>query len=272
MSHATNTPGDSPRAEDASGPPGAAGPAAPSQPIALLLPALFGLTIAAQLVSLAFGRADEELRFAQIALPSVLFLSVLTLPLAGIGIALGRQIGLGAPLLAAVLARAPGAVGKLKRDTLLAALSGLAVGGLLLLLRTITGPYLPPELPAFGHRGAIGGLAVSLGAAVAEEVWFRLGLMTPLVWLVTRVTGDRVVRPQVAWPVIVVTSLAFAMAHLPQLASYGAGSSFAVAGTILGNSIVGTLYGWCYWRRSLVAAMVAHFAVDVVLHVVPALA
>jgi membrane protease YdiL (CAAX protease family) len=52
--------------------------------------------------------------------------------------------------------------------------------------------------------------------------------------------------------------------------SYGAASPFAIGGTIVGNSVVGVLYGWSYWRRSLVAAMVAHFAVDVVLHVLPA--
>jgi membrane protease YdiL (CAAX protease family) len=35
---------------------------------------------------------------------------------------------------------------------------------------------------------------------------------------------------------------------------------------------VGLLYGWCYWKRSLIAAMVAHFSVDVVIHVLPAMA
>jgi membrane protease YdiL (CAAX protease family) len=35
---------------------------------------------------------------------------------------------------------------------------------------------------------------------------------------------------------------------------------------------VGVLYGWCYWRRGLLAAMVAHFSADIVLHALPALA
>jgi membrane protease YdiL (CAAX protease family) len=75
----------------------------------------------------------------------------------------------------------------------------------------------------------------------------------------------------VVWPVIGITSVAFGLAHLPQLTSYGAASPFAIAGTIFGNSVVGVLYGWCYWQRSLVAAMIAHFSVDVTLHVLPAL-
>lgn len=74
-----------------------------------------------------------------------------------------------------------------------------------------------------------------------------------------------------AWSIIVITSLGFGMAHWPQLVSYGAGSPVAMAGTLFGNGVVGILYGWCFWRRSLLAAMVAHFSVDVVLHVLPAL-
>ena len=57
---------------------------------------------------------------------------------------------------------------------------------------------------------------------------------------------------------------------LPQLVASGAGSPFATGGTVLGNIAVGTLYGWCYWKRSLIAAMAAHFAVDFMIHVLPA--
>jgi membrane protease YdiL (CAAX protease family) len=174
-------------------------------------------------------------------------------------------------LIAALLSRQPGSSQQLLEDARLAGVLGLILGGLLLLVRLISEPYLPPELPAFGHRGAIGGLSVSVGAAVAEEVWFRLGLMTLMVWCVARSLGHREARPIVAWPIIVLTSVAFGMAHLPQLMSYGAGAPFAIGGTIVGNSVVGILYGWLYWRRSLIAAMVAHFSVDVVLHVLPAL-
>ena len=242
-----------------------------SQPFVPLLLVLFGATVMAQLLSLAFGRANQELSFAAMVLPSVLFLSVVTLPLAASGLVMGRQIGLGAPLIAALLERRHWVLQRLKKEVLLAALLGLALGGLLLLVRVVSAPHLPAEMPKFGHRGVVGGLAVSLGAAVAEEVWFRLGLMTLLLWVGSRILGDREVRPAVAWPAIVTVSIAFGLMHLPQLTSYGAGSPFAIAGTIAGNSVVGTLYGWCYWRKSLLAAIVAHFSVDLVLHVLPAL-
>lgn len=245
--------------------------ALPAQPILPLAVVLFVLTVAAQLFSLAFGRVDESRSFSSMVLPSVLFLSVLTVPSVWLGLVLGRPIGLGAPLFAGLLTGERGSLTRAGRDAVLAAGLGVALGAVLLLVRYVSAPYLPPEIPAYGFRGALGGVAVAVGAAVAEEVWFRLGLMTLLIWGLMRLRGHDTIRPVVAWTIVVGTAVAFGLAHLPQLLSYGAGSPFAIGGTVLGNTAVGILYGWCYWRRSLFAAMIAHLSVDVVLHVLPAL-
>ena len=149
-------------------------------------------------------------------------------------------------------------------------LLGLSMGAALVLLRVLTEPYLPPEIPSFGHRGVLGGILVSAAGAVSEEVWFRLGFMTMLLWAFARLSGHKTIRPSLAWPVIVFVSVAFGLAHLPQLMSYEAGTPFAMWATIIGNSLVGTMYGWCYWRLSFVAAVIAHFAVDLVIHSIPA--
>ena len=188
-----------------------------------------------------------------------------------LGIWFGRQIGLGTPLLAALLQKQPGAWRNLLNDARIAILLGLLVGIALVLLRMVTTRYLPPEIPDFGHRGVIGGLLVSVAAAMSEEVWFRLGIMTMLLWSIARLSGQTRIHSSVAWPVIVLVSVGFGLAHLPQLNSYGAASPFAIWATIIGNSLVGTLYGWCYWRLSFIAAVIAHFAVDVVIHAFPAL-
>lgn len=226
-------------------------------------------TITAQLVGLAYGRVDEARSFSSVIVPSTVFLAVVTIPTAALGIVLGRLIGVGTPLLDDVLSGQPGSMQKLRKDVVVASLLGLIFGAVLLLTRAFTSDYLQ-ELPAYGHRGVTGGLAVSIGAAIGEEVWFRLGVMTLLLWAWTRLRGERSIQPIVAWSTIVLASVAFAMAHLPQLAYYGAMSAGAISGTIVGNAAVGILYGWCYWRRSLIAAMAAHFSVDLVIHVMPA--
>ena len=231
---------------------------------------LFCLTLISQLASLAYSTSAEGSEFLSSLLPSVVFLSVLTIPFAFVGLRLGNQIGLGAPLLSKLLANQSDSIQQLFADAKMSIVSGFVLGLLLVALRIALKPYLPAELPLFGHRGVLGGFLVSLGAAIGEEVWFRLGLMTILVWVITRLSPQKKANPRILWSVIIAISIVFGMAHLPQLASYGAASPFAVFGTIVGNTVVGVLYGWLYWKRSLIAAIIAHFAVDVAIHVVPA--
>ncbi|MBW4601070.1 MAG: CPBP family intramembrane metalloprotease [Calothrix sp. FI2-JRJ7] len=43
-----------------------------------------------------------------------------------------------------------------------------------------------------------------------------------------------------------------------------------VLNIIILNTLAGTLFGWLYWKRGILAAMIAHFGTDIVLHVIPA--
>ncbi|WP_230627594.1 CPBP family intramembrane glutamic endopeptidase [Roseiconus lacunae] len=225
-------------------------------------------TLVTQLCSLA---CTYDGRFLTVLVPSALVLSLITVPLAITGLSLGQRIGLGAPLLTSLLNRDPGSGRWLVTDAKLSISLGLSLGTLLLLLRYFALPFLPPELPALGHRGVLGGLFVSIGAAVGEEVWLRLGVLTILAWGFLWVIGSREVSQSVGWVSVVISAIAFAAIHLPQLASHGAANGIGIMATMAGNTVVGILFGYLYWRRSLLAAVLAHFAVDIVLHVVSAL-
>lgn len=232
---------------------------------------IYFLAISFQMMSLAFGRIDQSISFSSIAVPSLIFLSLLTIPAIWVGLVLRESVGFS--LLPGSGSGQSSRFSELSasKASAVAILLGILVGGLLLIIRHYSMPYLPPEIPSYGFRGIIGGLAVSFGAAVVEEVWFRLGLMTFLVWLLSRIFRSGEVNALIVWVVIAVSAFAFGLAHIPQLLSYGAGSIFAVSGTILGNMAVGILYGWCYWRLGLSSAMLAHFSVDIVIHVLTAL-
>lgn len=234
----------------------------------LPLVVLLSLTLATQLASVAYTSAQS---FSAVLLPSTVALLVVTTPLAALGLRLGSKIGLGTPLLTALLSRSPGAGRRLLRNTLRAFGLGLLVGLFLWMLRTVSVQFLPPELPELGHRGAIGGLLVSISAAVGEEVWLRLGVVTILAWLILRVQGQSELRPRVAWAAIVMAALIFGVIHLPQLAAAGAATPIGIAATMLGNTLVGIVCGWLFWQRGLIAALVAHFSIDLILHVLPAL-
>ena len=275
MNNESIAPRNAPRAES-----NESSPPAPHSRRSIFLPllAILLLTLVAQLGSLPYimGRAAQlpsatEHSFQFMAITTVIVVIVLTIPLAGLGLWLGGKVGLGAPLPTDLLTRRPGAGERLRRDAMLAVPLGLGVGVVVALIRMAVVPYFPPALAALEHPGAMAGLGAAAGAAVAEETWLRLGVMTLLAWPVARLLGHSEIRPRVAWPANVLAALAFGLIHLPQLAQFGTVEPVAIAGTMVGNGIVGVFCGWLYWRRSLVAAILAHFAVDLILHVLPAI-
>ena len=232
---------------------------------------LCGLTFAAQLFSLAYGRIDPQQSFNDIVFPSLFFLSLLTLPSCWFGVVIGSKLGLGAPELINILQKQAGAWKNIWFRIRWILPTAVIIGISLLVLREVTEPFLPAEIKPYGFRGVLGGFAVSVGAAVAEEVWFRLGLMTFLIWCVTKANKGKQPKDTLIWSIIVLSAVVFAAAHIPQLVSYGAASPFAIGGTMFGNTLVGVFFGWSYWRKGIMAAIIGHLTVDIVLHLVPAM-
>ena len=241
------------------------------RPVWVPLLILWAATVAGQMSHLAYVMSQVDHPFLAIAPYNILLVTILTIPAVALGLLLGKNIGLGAPTLVAIVRGEPGWLRKVLSDARIALFWGLALGLFLLGLRYGTRAYLPPELPALGHRGLLGGLLASISAAVGEEVWFRLGLMTLLFWIACRLRRSNEIVPVMAWALIILVAGLYGLAHLPQLTAYGATSPIAIGSTIIGNILAGSLYGWFYWQRGLFAAIVTHFSVDVVLHVLPAI-
>ena len=222
-------------------------------------------TILAQLANVYYQTILDESDFVSMLLPSLTFLTILTIPAIVIGLQLGKSVNV------SLYKPAGGETTWHKNPNLYPILSGILLGIILLVVRYFSSPYLPDEVPEYGFRGVLGGLLVSIGAAVGEEVWFRYGLMTLILWSIKRLFKISVLSDRLVWFVILVVGIAFGAAHLPQLISYGGGTNFALWGTMLGNVAVSMLYGWCFWKHGLISAIIAHFTVDIVLHVLPAM-
>ena len=135
------------------------------------------------------------------------------------------------------------------------------------------------QAPFYGQSGAgrrsgsddslVGPFRLGLGDATSTRIHERV--MTILARVLVRVVGKHGLTPGVAWMAIAISALAFGAIHLPQLATAGAATPVGVAATMFGNTLVGTVFGWFYWRHGIIAAMTAHFAVDLMLHVIPAI-
>ena len=190
----------------------------------------------------------------------------------GIGLTLGRRVGL------AVRRDAAEPLARYAR----AALIGAGVGGATLVLDLVAflplvreavlgGPVVggvgtPTELPALEAAGL--GLLASLYGGITEELLLRFGLLSLLVWAGWRLTG----RPEapgdrVVWAAIVLTALLFAVGHLGATAALFELTPAVLARMLVLNGLAGVVFGWLYWRWDLLSAIVAHFAADVVLHV-----
>ncbi len=234
-------------------------------PIWHQLLALFALTVVTQMSNIAFQKLANNEPFLPTVLPGLLFLSVLTLPSLFIGLTLGRKVGLG------LINRKTLEEGRIGGGLRFAVIAAIPLGLCMLALRWLLADSLPAELPAYGFRGPVGGLLVSAGAAVGEEIWFRFGLMTLLLYIASKMRHSALDTHTIPIIIILVVGFGFGLAHIPSVVAYGANTSFAVWATIGGNVAVAVLYGWCYWRYGLLSAITAHFSVDVVLHVLPAL-
>ena len=187
--------------------------------------------------------------------------AVLTLVAVFIGQLLAPKVGLGAPVVDALLTKS--SVEPALRHILpFAALAGL-VSALIVLAH---GAYVVPEI---ARASALGARLSSfemplvpklLYGGITEELLTRWGLLSAFAWLGWCVSG----RPEhpkssIFWIAIAASALLFALGHLPVLMVISPNPKpWLVAAVLLGNLIPGVLFGWLFWKKGIEAAMLAH--------------
>src|SRR4029077_8144789 len=115
------------------------------------------------------------------------------------------------------------------------------------------------------------GLA-SFWAPFAEEIVDRLFLLSLVAWLgmkLFRVSNEGRGRQVALWVAIVATALFFGWYHISNEQLFAATVPAIVAvRTVLIILPVGLAFGWLYIRRGLEAAILSHFVIDIIVHVV----
>ena len=178
-----------------------------------------------------------------------------------IGLRFGPRLGLGAPILEARLAggRCEDAANRLLTGVGLGVLMGAVGIGVALL----TADSIVTEGTDTQPFPTWAGLAMSVAAGIDEEIIFRLGLMTLIVWLMARMLPGEDGRARAAgmWIAVVISAVIFAASHPPPpgLDVFGAALPLATV-----RLVTAVILGWLYWRRGLESAMCAHFAYDII--------
>jgi CAAX prenyl protease-like protein len=202
---------------------------------------------------------------------------VLLAPAAGLGLLVARWIGLGAPYLESRLDGGPRPAEpwpSIVRPALFwATVTALLAFGVDAIFQHAFGVEFPaPEIHArIDVAWWRSGLA-SFWAPFAEEIFDRLFLLSLVAWLgmkLFRVRGEGRGRWAALWIANLATALFFGWYHIGNEQLFAATVPEIVAlRTVLIILPVGLAFGWLYLRHGLEAAILSHFVIDIIVHVV----
>ena len=183
-----------------------------------------------------------------------------------LGIVLGslfyKKVNLRLPIIESILCRKK--MPKLY-PMLIVGLGGGIFSGLLIILTTLSfQPYLPLEYLQLDQNYHANLAVRFLYGGFTEEIIMRFGFMTFTVWIAHKLFNS--LGSAVYWTGILLSSLIFALLHLPLLFALLEDPSPAIIWyVILANSFGGVVFGWLYWRQGLEMAMLAHILTHVAL-------
>jgi len=134
---------------------------------------------------------------------------------------------------------------------------GLLAGILVMLISFAFNSMIPQEFKNLESEVEITLLARFGYGGITEELLMRFGLMTFLVWGVSKITKR--LNNTVYWIGISLTSIIFALGHFPMIFHVVSEPSATILFySLIGNSIAGLFFGWLYWKKGLESAMIAH--------------
>lgn len=103
--------------------------------------------------------------------------------------------------------------------------------------------------------------ALAFESSILEEVVFRLFVLALVAWIATRLGA----RPPAAFGVgLAVSTLLFGAVHLPEWLALVPPGAGLIATVLALNGVAALVFGWFFWRRGLPAAILCHFAADLV--------
>jgi len=109
---------------------------------------------------------------------------------------------------------------------------------------------------------------VSFSAGITEEIMFRLGLMSLIITVIQFLKKAENPSNKIVWTGILISALFFGLMHLPFSKNFVELTPFTIGVTMIGNLITGSTFGWIFWKRGLLIAIITHITFDLVFHVI----
>jgi hypothetical protein len=197
-------------------------------------------------------------RFTSEELKLILLINPMFLTIIGIliGTALHEKVNLKVPTIKSILKIETPTI-SFKEQLKSGIIYGIISGIIITLIAAFFQSYLPPELIALSSKINITPAARLLYGGITEELLMRYGFMTLVVWIVFKISKSLSNSTYIIG--ILLSSLLFAVGHLPVVFATTSNNSFMlVAYILIGNSAAGILFGYQFWKKGLEAAMIAH--------------
>lgn len=184
-----------------------------------------------------------------------------------IGLWISSKANLGAPVLAGIFSGKP--VEKVisgravLSSIILAILVALFLLGLFELQKEfypVSGKLSRPSKPFYA--------LVSFSAGISEEIIFRLGLMSLIITVIQFLKKAATPSNRTVWTGIIISAIFFGFIHLPLSKNFVELTPFTISVTMIGNLITGSVFGWIFWKRGLLIAIVSHIVFDLVFHLI----
>ena len=192
-----------------------------------------------------------------------------------VGLLAARSIGLGLPVLQSALAGQP-YIDQFLTFLPVSLLLGLVGGaGIVALEHYVFQPRLPAELNQLSARISFWKrVTACFYGGIVEEILLRLFVMGGFTWLIGLVWKSASGGPALGafWLANVLAAILFGLGHLPTTARVTRLTPLVVARALILNGIAGLMFGYLFITYGLEAAILAHFTMDIMLHLVhPAL-
>jgi phosphoglycerol transferase MdoB-like AlkP superfamily enzyme len=154
--------------------------------------------------------------------------------------------------------------GNIRRIVLFGMAGGIIAGIFILMVGAAYEPLLPDEFLKLGENIQTSLAVRFLYGGITEEILMRFGLMTFIVWLLSKIF--KALNAKTYWGSILLAALLFALGHFPVVfQAVGSPSALLLSYIVLGNSIGGIIFGWLYWKRGLESAFIAHIFAHVIM-------
>jgi len=186
-----------------------------------------------------------------------------------LGLFLSKRIGMGLPILEGVL-EGKNQTKELKSILLPSFSLGIIAGTFTVLMDIPFKKFIPEILHLETPVTVWKALLASFYGGIAEEILLRLFLVSLFVWIIFKIKKDKDGNPTVfgIWLSIILAAIFFGLGHLPATAQMTKLTGIIIIRAIVLNGILGTTFGWLYWKKGLESAIIAHFSADIVLHII----